>query len=66
MKATFDIPENKAAAFALAALLAFGTFSILPISLTGVETKKVPIEYTKVTLQRLARKNRGLRNRRRK
>ena len=48
MKATFDIPENKTAAFALAALLAFGTFSILPISLTGVETKKVPVEYTKV------------------
>ena len=28
--------------------MAFGTFSILPISLTGVETKKVPVEYTKV------------------
>lgn len=48
MKPSFDIPENRPAAVFLAAALTLATFSILPISLAGVEMSKKPAEYVRV------------------
>lgn len=48
MKPSFDIPENRPAAVFLAAALTLVTFSILPISLSGVDMSKKPAEYVRV------------------
>lgn len=48
MKPSFDIPENRAAAAFLAAALTLATFSILPVSLAGVDMPKNPAGYVRV------------------
>lgn len=48
MKATFNIRENGFFSAATAAVLVVATFSILPISLVGIERQNKKFEYTKV------------------
>ena len=48
MKPSFDIPENRPAAVFFAAALTLATFSILPISLAGVDMSNNPAEYVRV------------------